>query len=63
MAVNDRSIPPGLPQVVPATDAREILKLVRESLRREFESPSYRGAALRNRRVVRCSSCECASGE
>jgi len=33
MAVNERSIPPGLPQVVPATDAHEILKLVRESLR------------------------------
>ena len=33
MAVNDRSIPPGLPQVVPAIDAQEILQLVRESLR------------------------------
>jgi hypothetical protein len=33
MAVKDRSIPPGLPQVVPATDPYEILHLVRESLR------------------------------
>jgi len=33
MAVNDRSIPPGLPQVVPALDAYEILQSVRESLR------------------------------
>jgi hypothetical protein len=33
MAVNDRSIPPGLPQVVPATDVAETLELVRESLR------------------------------
>ena len=33
MAVNDRSIPPGLPQVIPAIDAAEILQLVRESLR------------------------------
>jgi hypothetical protein len=33
MAVNDRSIPPGLPQVVPTIDAHEILRLVLESLR------------------------------
>jgi hypothetical protein len=33
MAENDRSIPPRLPQVVPATDATEILQIVRESLR------------------------------
>ena len=33
MAVDDRSIPPGLPQVVPAIDAYEILHLVQESLR------------------------------
>ncbi len=33
MAVNDRSIPPGLPQVAPATDTDEIRRLVLESLR------------------------------
>jgi len=33
MAVDERSIAPRLPQVVPATDAHEILTLVRESLR------------------------------
>ena len=33
MAVDERSIAPRLPQVVPATDAQEILQLVRESLR------------------------------
>jgi hypothetical protein len=33
MAVDDRSIPPGLPQVVPAIDATEILQFIRESLR------------------------------
>jgi hypothetical protein len=33
MAVDERSIASRLPQVVPATDAHEILKLVRESLR------------------------------
>jgi hypothetical protein len=33
MAVNDRSIPPGLPQVAPVIDVHEVLQLVRESLR------------------------------
>jgi hypothetical protein len=33
MAVDERSIAPRLPQVVSATDAAEILKVVRESLR------------------------------
>ena len=33
MAVDERSIAPRLPQGVPATDAQEILTLVRESLR------------------------------
>ena len=33
MAVDERSIAPRLPQVVPAIDADEILRLVRESLR------------------------------